>query len=180
MRTYEKSNEFIADKKQLNPDGMLETALLKQQHYKSSQTDIPDKMFIVSDVDHFYNDLLRIKPKCENSDISLIISNSCFEIWLYYGKFSDKPSDFVIPDNHLKISQFFKTYLGDKVKGGANPKDAIFDIFVAIKNAKDNYEEDDYCLPKLFSTNMFLLAEDILPLIDKELMKMPKTQIPCL
>jgi hypothetical protein len=161
--------EFIADPQKLNPDGLLETALYRQMRCKSSQEDAPDKIFIVSDVDHFYDELVRIKPECEEADFSLIISNLCFEIWLYYGKFSNKPTDFDVPDNYLKISQSFKTYLDKKVKGGVNPGHAIFDIFDAIKNAKDNYEEDINCIPKLFSTNMFLLAEDILPLIETEL-----------
>jgi hypothetical protein len=164
--------EFIADPKQLNPDGLLETAKYKQAHYKTSQEDIPDKIFIVSDIDHFYNELVRIKPKCKKKDISLIISNSCFEIWLYYGKFSSKPTDFDIPANNLKISKSFKTYLGKKVKGGINPIYAIFDVSVAIHNAKTNYEEDENGIPKLFSTNMFLLAEELLPLIDSELKKL--------
>ena len=164
--------EFIADPKQLNPDGLLEIAKYKHEHYKTSQESTPDKIFIVSDTDHFYNDLLRISPECRNRDIFLIISNSCFEIWLYYGKFDKEPTDFVTPADYLKISKSFKTYLGGKVKGGVNPKAAIFDIFVAIQNAKNNYEEDENGIPKLFSTNMFVLAEEILPLIDKELRKL--------
>lgn len=164
--------EFIADPKQLNPDGLLEIARYKQEHYKTSQESTPDKISIVSDVDHFYNDLVRISPECKKDNISLIISNSCFEIWLYYGKFANKPIDFIIPNNFLKISKSFKTYLGKKVKGGVNPKIAIFDIFEAIQNAKKNYEEDENGIPKLFSTSMFVLAEEILPLIDSELKKL--------
>ena len=163
--------QFLVDPKQLYPDGLLETAISKQGRYKTSQEDAPDKFFIVSDVDHFYNDLVRIKSKCEKIDISLIINNSCFEIWLYYGKFANKPTDFDIPVDKLKISQSFKTYLDRKVKGGVNPIYAIFDIFVAIDNARNNYEEDTNRKPKLFSSNMFLLAEEILPFIDNELMK---------
>jgi len=164
--------EFIADPKQLNPDGLLETAKYKQKRYKSSQENTPDKVFIVSDTDHFYSSIVRIKPECKKNSIILIISNSCFEIWLYYGKFNKKPTDFVIPADYLKISNSFKTYLGKKVKGGINPKYAIFDIVDAIQNAKDNFEEDKNGIPKLFSTNMFLLAEDILPLIQSELKKL--------
>jgi len=164
--------EFIADPRQLNPDGLLEIAKYKHEHYKTSQENTPDKIFIVSDTDHFYNDLVRISPECRNEDILLIISNSCFEVWLYYGKFEKEPTDFAIPADYRKISKSFKTYLGRKVKGGVNPKTAIFDIFVAIQNAKNNYEEDEKAIPKLFSTNMFVLAEEILPLIDHELKKL--------
>ncbi|MDR1484378.1 MAG: RloB family protein [Planctomycetaceae bacterium] len=163
---------FVADPNQLYPDGLLQKAEDEQKRYKTSQGDEPDKIFIVSDVDHFMNDLLRIKPKCENSNISLIISNSCFEIWLYYGKFNQKPKGFIIPENSGKISQVFKTYLNTKFKGGIDPRHAIFDIETAISNSSANYEEDDNGIPTLFSTNMFRLAEQLLPFIKDELNKM--------
>lgn len=164
--------EFIADPKRLNPDGLLEIAKYKQEHYKTSQESTPDKIFIVSDIDHFYNDLVRISHECKEKDILLIISNPCFEIWLYYGKIPNKPTDFIIPEDHLKISKSFKTYLGKKVKGGVDPQKAIFDVREAIYNAKKNYEEDEKGIPKLFSTNMFVMVEEFLPLIKNELRKL--------
>jgi hypothetical protein len=163
--------EFIADPNRLNPDGLLETAKNKQERYRTSQEDEPDKIFIVSDVDHFINDLLRIKPECEKSAIKLIVGNPCFEIWLYYGKFGEKPIDFIIPQKRLEISKLFKAYLNRKVKGGINPITAIFDIETAIQNAENIYEEDENGIPKLFSTNMFQLAEQIFPFIKTELEK---------
>jgi hypothetical protein len=151
--------EFAADPLKLNPIGLLETAKSKQEHYKTSQAEgQPDKIFIVSDVDHFMDELLRIKPECEQLNVVLTISNPCFEIWLYYGKFGCYPTDFGIPPDPLKISKSFKTYLGEKIKGGIDPGKAIFDIIENIKNAKDHYAEDLNGIPKLFSTNMFLLA----------------------
>lgn len=99
----------------------------------------------------------------------MIVSNPCFEIWLYFGKFANKPNDFIIPENSLKISQCFKRYLGNKVHGGVNPKHAIFDINRAMQNAKKLYEEDENGLPSIFSTNMYQLSESILPLIKDEL-----------
>jgi hypothetical protein len=163
--------EFIADPKLLNPDGLLQTAIYRQEHYRKSQENEPDKIFILSDVDHFTNDLLRIKPECEKLDIRLIISNSCFEVWLYYGKFDAKPTDFKIPTDIRKISQSFKAYLNEKVKGGVDPTKAIFDIFQNIQNAKNNHTETPNGIPELFSTNMFILAEELLPLIADELQK---------
>ena len=95
--------EFIADPLKLSPDGMFELAELKNTHYKTSHNvdDEPDKFYLVSDVDHFINDLLRIKPKCEREGFKLIISNPCFEIWLYYAYKSTK-LDFPIPTKILK------------------------------------------------------------------------------
>jgi hypothetical protein len=164
--------EFVADPNQLNPKGLLVTAKDKQERYKTSQEDEPDKIFIVSDVDHFMKELLDIKPTCKASNISLIISNPCFEIWLYYSKFDQKPDDFTIPKNPLKISQEFKTYLDRKFKGGIDPRYAIFDIEAAISNSIINYKKDNDGIPKRFSTNMFQLAEQLLPFIKDELDKM--------
>ena len=163
--------EFVADPSKLNPTGLLDTAQDKQNHYKSSAED-PDDIFIVSDVDHFMDELLRIKPECEKLKISLIISNSCFEVWLYYSESKDKPSDFEIPDDTRKISQSFKRHLNKEITGGIDPRKAIFNISENIQNARNNYEEDDNGIPKLFSTNMFVLAEKILPFIDKDLTRM--------
>ena len=50
-----------------------------------------------------------------------------------------------------------------------NPKKALFDIKSAIDHAEKHYEKDDNGIPKLFSTNMFVLASQLLPLIDEEL-----------
>jgi len=158
--------EFIADAKHLNPKGLFETALYKQEHYKTSQENEPDKIYIVSDVDDFLSELLEIKPHCEKMDISLIINNSCFEIWLYYAYFA-KITGFVVPENSLKISKSFRRWMPNSI----NPAKAILNIEQNIKNAKSHYEENENGIPKLLSTNMFLLAEDILPLIASELKK---------
>ena len=161
---------FVVDAKRLYPEGLLQIALDKKEYYAtSSQEDAPDHFFIISDIDHFYNDLVRIQPLCSKEHIDLIMSNPCFEIWLYYGKEKEPPNDFVAPTEQLKISQAFKTYLGTKVKGGVNPKKALFDIKLAIEHAEEHYKEDDKGIPKLFSTNMFVLASQLLPLIDEEL-----------
>ncbi|MDR2652496.1 MAG: RloB family protein [Prevotellaceae bacterium] len=159
--------EFIADPAKLNPIGLLETASYKQEHYKTSQTDKPDEIYIVSDVDHFVNELLKIKPECEKLNIYLIISNSCFEVWLYYAYFNEIKG-FKAPENILKISKHFRQWMPHSI----NPTTAIFNIQINITNAKVNYTEDSNGIPTLFSTNMFILAESLLPFIQDELQKM--------
>jgi hypothetical protein len=159
--------EFISDAKQLYPKGLLETAKQRQAHYESSREDEPDRIFIVSDVDHFMNELLEIKPECEKFDISLIISNSCFEVWLYYA-FYPAISNFKPPEKKEHISRSFRQWMPSNI----NPGDAIFHIHHNIKTARKHYEEDENGIPVLFSTNMFLLAESLLPCINDELEKL--------
>lgn len=162
--------EFIADPLKLSPDGMFELAEYKKARFASSKNtdDEPDKIYLISDVDHFASELLRIKPKCENEGFKLIISNSCFEVWLYYC-YHDVIPNFPIPADSLKISSKFKGWLPSVVRGGIKPEKAILNIYQNIDNAKKNYKEDANGIPELFSTNMFELAIDLLPLIEPEL-----------
>lgn len=171
------ANNRVTKEGGLSPDKMYEEAVrLKTDYDEGKPADVVDRMFLLSDVDDFEEELLKIKPLCEKDEMVLIISNPCFELWLYYGKCSEKPSDFVIPEDMLKISSCFKTYLGDKVAGvgGVNPTKAIFDVDTAIDNAGKNFEIDDNGIPVLFSTSMFILAKELKPLIDQELTKMKK------
>jgi hypothetical protein len=165
--------EFIADPLKLSPDGMFEVAEYKKAHYETSRNEDaePDKMYLLSDVDDFINELLRIKPKCENAGFHLIISNSCFEVWLYYAYHDAIPS-FPVPTDPLKISSKFKGWLPSVISGGINPQKTILSIYSNIDNAKKNYRESESGIPLLFSTNMYLLAENLLPLIEPELTEM--------
>jgi len=162
--------EFIADPLKLSPDGMFELAEYKKARYTTSMNGDaePDKIYLISDVDHFMNELLRIKPKCESEGFNLIISNSCFEVWLYYA-YHDIIPNFPLPIDPLKISSKFKGWLPSVIRGGIKPKKAILSIYPNIENAKKNYNEDENGIPMLFSTNMYLLAEALLLLIEPEL-----------
>ncbi len=161
--------EFNVDSNQLNPERMLDFAKEIQVRYKSSETDEPDTYYLISDVDHFMDELIHIKPKCEKYGLNLIVSNPCFEVWLYYSKRQDKLANFLIPQDILKISSAIKTWLPTEIKGGVNPVKAIFDIKKNIKNAELNYAEDTNQIPERFSTNMYVMANRILPYIIDDL-----------
>jgi hypothetical protein len=171
---------FIAKDKEsgeegLSPDKMYKVAKsIKDKFIEENTQDFEDAIYLVADVDHFMNDLIKLKPLCKEDGLHLIISNPCLEIWLYYGKCAEIPNDFIVSENKLKISSEFKEYLNKvfEKSGGIDPRKAIFDIHTAIKNAKKNYSDDENGIPKLFSTNMFILAENLLPLIQTELLKL--------
>jgi len=133
--------------------------------------ELADRLFLVSDVDVFYSQLVSIKAQCEQENIDLIVSNSCIEVWHYYHYFVDKPDDFVVPSEEGKISNEFKTYVGRKVRGGIKTTRDIFKISEAIENSKRNYAEDSNRIPLLFATNMFILGESLHDLIKEGLEK---------
>ena len=156
-----------------SPDDMLMNVKEKKAEYvMTAGEDVPDAYYLVTDVDHFYSVILRSKRDYEHEDIKMIVSNPCFEVWLYYSKRSDKFDGFVIPKDRLKISQEVKRFLNVQIPGGCNPKKAVFDIKDNIVNARKNYGEDGNGIPVLFATNMFVLAEDLLPYIEVELENM--------
>lgn len=142
---------------------IVEFAVNKKKDYQESvNEDNPDSYFLLTDVDHFEMFLQEMKEMCDKSSIELIISNSCFEVWLYYAEKDDKCVNFIVPDNRLKISSKFKTWANTAVRGGLDPKKAILKIEQNIENARKNYSEING-IPTLFSTQMFRLAEKMLP-----------------
>lgn len=168
--------EFI-DKNQRGVGGLgvaqlVEVALqVKQQKEESKSDDVLDSINIVTDLDHFYPEIIANLPVCKANNVELIISNPCFEIWLYYSYYRERP-DFVVPEDESKISSGFKKYLGDKHKGGVDPRKAPFSIAGAIENSAANYLLDERGIPILFSTQMHLLASKLYELtkegIEKE------------
>ena len=156
----------------LDVDKLVELALvLKTEKENSKAEDILDSINIVSDVDHFYSQLKKNIPICTENDLDLIISNPCFELWLYYSYYEGLP-DFIIPDDKLKISTQFKTYLGEKHKGGVDPRKAPFELTKAIQNSASNYLLDKNGIPEIFSTQMHILASKLLELTHEEIAKL--------
>ncbi len=153
-----------------SPDDLLVKAVEKKEEYAKTASEMyPDKYYAVTDVDHFYNDIVRSQDDYVANGIQLVISNPCFEVWLYYSKRDDMFDGFLMPDNLLKLSQEVKHFLNQKIPGGCNPKRAVFDIKDNISNARLHYAEDCNGVPVVFTTNMFVLAEDLLPHIEIEL-----------
>ena len=136
-----------------------------KEYQESASEENTDHYFLITDVDHFEQFLPKMQQECNVCDIKLIISNSCFEVWLYYAEKTERPLDFVISQNKLEISSSFKTWANTQIKGGLKPTKAIFKIEQNITNAKKNYVEQNGS-PTLFSTQMFRLAEQLLPFVN--------------
>lgn len=142
-------------------------AINKTKEYKEGASTLsPDKYFLITDVDHFKEAIIFYRNSCEQENINLIISNPCFEVWLYYSAHSDRFEKFNIPKKGL--SNAVKKFVYPSVDGGLNCKKAILNIKQNIENSKKNYEEENY-FPTIFSTQMFRLAEEMLPFIKNEL-----------
>lgn len=156
--TFEKKTDMLL----YNPR-IFDYAYDKVEEYREGMSpDLPDAYFIITDVDHFGQSIQTNQGKCKQEGIELIISNPCFEVWLYYSEHYDRFENFEIPDKEL--SKTLKKYVHTSVAGGLDTRKAIFNIEQNIVNAKNNYTEENG-FPTLFSTQMYRLAEQMLPFV---------------
>jgi len=169
---------FISKKEQgLTPDqaGDLAKDYLNNKVFidyenNPSRIERDDIIYIVHDVDEYESKLKYILRDWSIENAEWIISNPCFEIWLYY-HFFDSPLPNLESIMHLpsaKRSGALKVELDRLVPGGVNPGKAVYRLNQAISNSKNNYNLDG-SLPKLFSTDMHKLAEYIETIAGKEI-----------
>ena len=125
--------------------------------------------YLLTDVDHFGRHIVAHRKECEDCGIRVMVSNPCFEVWLYYGYHEDKFVGFSVPEDMSKLSSTLKRYVNTSVDGGLNVLNAIFKIRENIENAERNYTCDENKMPGLYSTDMFVLGMDILPFAEGEL-----------
>lgn len=132
--------------------------------------DPDDTIYLVQDIDEFEQEIRGLlKRQDEVQQTKWIISNPSIETWLFYHKF-DTPCG--ILDEGLdkplnERSKWLKHKLDELVNGGMNPIEAFADIRTAIENSKANYRECNG-LPDVYSTQMYILAEDILNTMGNE------------
>ena len=136
---------------------------IKEDYLSGASPEVPDSYYLITDVDHFKEAIVANEQRCKEVNLQLMVSNPCFEVWLYYSKHTDRFEGFEMPNKNLSYA--VKKFVNSSVKGGLNPKKCIFDIKQNIKNAELNYESDETGFPTLFSTNLFLMAKQILPFI---------------
>ncbi len=124
--------------------------------------DAADKVFLLSDVDEFHRQLVGIfKDNSDNQQGEWIVSNPCFEIWLYYCYLNDPLNDLgcLVPESASIRSKKLKTVGGTLVPGGMNPCLAFERMTTGIENSKAHYQVDENGIPVLFATRMYEMAQ---------------------
>ena len=120
-----------------------------------------DKVYLLTDVDEYYEQLVGIVGKQSEEDSGQwIISNPCFEIWLYYC-FADNPCKDLSVLETLDTKERSKELkrLGNKVvNGGLDPRKAFEKMKEGIEHSSEHYKEDENSIPCLFSTQMHIMA----------------------
>lgn len=121
-----------------------------------------DKVFLLSDVDEFYDQLEKIfKEDLTGTQEQWIVSNPCFEIWLYYCYLNNPEKDLMClkSDPVATRSKKLKSLGPMLVVGGLNPCKAFELMPIGIENSRKNYVVDENGIPVLFATKMHEMAQ---------------------
>lgn len=149
--------QYIRQKKQLEIDGQIYNLY-----------DI-DKVFLLSDVDEFYEQLSEIlSVKAAEDGGCWVISNPCIEIWLYFCYKNEPKTDLAcieaLPESER--SKRLKSLGNEIIKGGFNFNYAFEHLHEGIENSVKYYEEDEKGIPVIFATGMYKLAKFIVETLE--------------
>ena len=123
-----------------------------------------DKVFMVTDVDEYESQLIKILSQKAKVDYGQwIISNPCIEIWLYYCFEKDLAPELLKLRyvSRARRSQRLKQLNNDLIKGGADPRKAFDNVPTGIANSKEHYRTGHYGIPKFLATSFHLMMEQI-------------------
>ncbi|MBQ7268911.1 MAG: RloB domain-containing protein [Bacteroidales bacterium] len=121
----------------------------------------PLRAFCAENNTGFQEKFSEVKPY---SAWNVVQSNPSFEIWLYYHFFKDCPN----PD---EVSSYpsFKAFVDGAISGGFDFQKDSVRVATAVENAKENFKCTSDGKPGLFSTEVYELAEVIIPFVRQHL-----------
>lgn len=132
--------------------------------------DAMDIVFLLSDVDEFYDQLVKIfKDSTDDEQGRWIVSNPCFEIWLYYCYLNKPEKDLAsLKSEPVAIrSQKLKTMGNSLVSGGWNPHSAFERMVAGIEHSLAHYGVDENGIPVLFATQMHMMAQYLVNVMNR-------------
>ena len=122
---------------------------------------IPLRAFCAANNEGFPERFTEVKPY---SAWNVVQSNPSFEIWLYYHLYKDAPSPEDVDDHPS-----FKAFVDSVISGGFDFQNDPVKIEATVKNAKANFKRDEEGKLELFSTEVYELAEVIIPFVKQHL-----------
>jgi hypothetical protein len=120
-----------------------------------------DQLWFVMDVDRWDEQQLReIANYCEpHSNWHIILSNPCFEVWLYFHKKNN-----ILKSKSISCSDF-KTEISKFDKGGYHPFNFIPFLTSAINNAKNADSDKNHFFPAPKETKVYKLCEALINIV---------------
>lgn len=114
-----------------------------------------DRLFLLQDVDEFEEEIRGIWEHTQLRNVQWVISNPCFEMWLYY-HYKDTPHPMLDAMEKMDVkgrSKWLKTELNKIIPGGVQTTKILENVRRAIENSRANYAETNQ-LPTLYATQM--------------------------
>jgi len=159
-----------------SPSGLLkiaENCILKTNENPNPKYNFidGDQVWIVLDTDKDKADsrtpqLKQIKNRLKERDSwFLSVSNPCFEVWLYYHFFSEKPEL-----DYPEKCPHWKRFLNESIRGGFDSRKHPIYIEKARSNALRTIDLVEG-LPGLGCTEVYQLADSIIPLLKEKIDK---------
>ncbi len=170
----------LGPKEDNSPLGLLsiaEKCIIKDETDKKPQYNFIedlDEVWIVVDIDKDkFNSrkpsIEKVKQECsKRRGWYLVRSNPCFEVWLYNHKYD------TIPDKPSEKCTDWKKLVNDSIPGGFDSRRHPLFIKQARDNAKKNFSIVDN-IPAVGTTEVYQLADSILPLITDKLERVLST-----
>lgn len=130
-----------------------------------------DEVWIVIDIDKDKDEsrkpqIEQINDFCHQfKDWFVATSNPCFEVWLYYHKFENKPEI-----SNDEICTKWKEFVNNLFAGGFDSRRHPSLIKKAIDNSKSNFTSTDL-IPDYACTDVYKLAESIYSLVKNKISK---------
>lgn len=123
-----------------------------------------DDLWFIIDKDKWsFEQLNNIASYCkEKPNWHIVISNPCFEVWLYFHKKKE------IPNSQKVKCKALKTDLVKLEKGGYNQYKFIPNLFEAIENAKNKDFDENYFMPNNGETKVYQLGEALIEKIGRD------------
>lgn len=128
-----------------------------------------DEVWIVLDTDDDASvsrrvQINQVKEFCNQTTSWFIAqSNPCFEVWLYYHFYLDKPVF-----EGIENCTNWKSFLNESISGGFDSRRHPIYIERASKNAEENYKSHEG-IPSVGSTEIYNLAKTILLLVNTKI-----------
>lgn len=158
-----------------DPEKLLESAqadfknkkyVLDDDEEDDENEDKHDSVWFVIDTDQWGSKITTLRDFCNEQNAPTSVdkwfvtqSNPCFEIWLYYHSYDNKPRT-----EDIKKYASMKDFVNTVIPGGFDSRKKPALIENAIGNAKKNYKEVNG-EPDLYSTEVYKLGELILPFV---------------
>lgn len=147
------------------PNQLVQIAMAAEQELSVDPN--VDKLWFVIDTDRWRNHLHSIRQECAiHTNWQVAQSNPCFEVWLYFHAKAQLPE---LPN--IGQCNNWKPFLPQVIQGGFNPDFHPATIETATVNAKTSYQATGY-FPDPGSTQVWQLAEELIPVIQKDLDKL--------